>query len=91
MAKAAIENTNKPENGGAETPAPPPSSQYKYIGPKPAARIGNLPGVFGTKAADELTQEEIAFVLATASVDKVKTWWTTEPSTLISENGTNGT
>lgn len=69
MAKETKEHTE-----GAAPTTPP----VKYVGPKPAPRISNLPGVFGTKAADRLTQEEIAFVIATSAVPNVAKWWTSE-------------
>lgn len=50
----------------------------KYVGPQPAKRIGNLPGVLGTRAADQLTQEQIAYVIATSPVPAVASWWTPE-------------
>jgi hypothetical protein len=57
------------------------SAPLRYVGPIPAARIGNLPGRYGTVAADRLTPEEIAWVIATVAAplkDKVASWWTSD-------------
>ena len=54
------------------------SAPLRYIGPIPAARIGNLPGRTGTVAADRLTPEEIAYVIATSAVPNVASWWTSD-------------
>lgn len=66
------------ETKGAAEQTAAPAGNFKYVGPIPAARIGNLPGVFGTKPADQLTQEQIAYVIQTAAAPGVAKWWTSE-------------
>ena len=46
---------------------------WKYVGPKPAALISNLPGTGQKYRADDLPQEHIQFVLDT--VPGAKDWW----------------
>lgn len=61
-----------------ETPpapqVPAKAKTLEYVGPKPAPLMGNFPGDgYNTYHADELNEEQRAFVLAT--VPDAATWW----------------
>lgn len=81
MAKSLVDTLPDDSKNGETVSAVSPQGpkSLRYVGPDPAPRIGNLPGVTGTKAANRLTQQEIAYVIETsAEPNKVAKWWTSD-------------